>query len=164
MRVIKRDKWGHKVCKHGRKESHCKLCGGTQVCKHKRYRSQCKDCGGSQFCEQHGMARQHCKKCGTNRRFLKNGFTVDEVRKIGAVSQCQFPGCLVQDIDRSLHSDHDHSCKKKHVGFSAMCPECYRGEICWGHNVMLYDLDRHPEWANANAKEYMKRRPFHRRK
>ncbi len=50
---------------------------------------------------------------------------------------------------------------------SRKCPhsvntENYRGEICRGHNFLLRDLDRHPEWANPEETEYMNQRPYSR--
>ena len=52
----------HATCKHGRRRSRCKDCGGNQICEHGRRRSQCKDCGGSSICK-HGRRRNQCKEC-----------------------------------------------------------------------------------------------------
>jgi hypothetical protein len=75
---------------------------------------------------------------------------------MGAVLVCQFPRCLIQKSRKQLNSDHFHDGNK-------INPENYRGEICRGHNVLLTDLDAHPEWANAEAQEYMSRRPYSRK-
>ena len=50
-------------CKHGRRSSTCKECGGSQVCEHNIQRSTCYDCDGSSICS-HGRQRQYCKECG----------------------------------------------------------------------------------------------------
>ena len=50
-------------CPHGRQQSVCKPCGGSQICQHNRIRNQCKECGGSQIC-QHNRRRNQCKECG----------------------------------------------------------------------------------------------------
>ena len=92
--------------------------------------------------------------CGTHRKFLKSGLTAEEIRNMGEVFVCQFPGCLVESD--SLHSDHFHDGNK-------INPENYRGEICMGHNLLLSDLDARPEWANEEALEYMNRRPYSRK-
>jgi hypothetical protein len=72
---------------------------------------------------------------------------------MGAIKTCQFPNCLVQSNERLLSSDHFHDGHK-------INQNNYRGEICAGHNRLLADLDAHPEWANQEAQEYMKRRPY----
>jgi hypothetical protein len=70
---------------------------------------------------------------------------------------CQYPNCLVRrKLSKSLHSDHFHDGHKINT-------ENYRGEICLGHNILLADLDAYPERANAEAQEYMRRRPYSRK-
>lgn len=51
------------ICKHGRRRSRCKECGGSGMCEHGRERNKCKQCGGSGIC-QHLRRRSHCKECG----------------------------------------------------------------------------------------------------
>ena len=41
-------------CKHGKVNSMCKDCGGSQICEHKRVRTTCRECGGSAICAPHG--------------------------------------------------------------------------------------------------------------
>ena len=41
---VLRDKWGKKLCEHGRRRNRCKDCGGASICEHGRQRSRCKDC------------------------------------------------------------------------------------------------------------------------
>ena len=61
---------GASICDHGRERSVCKACGGGSICGHGRKRSQCKECGGSSICE-HGRVRSQCKQCkGAKRRKL----------------------------------------------------------------------------------------------
>ena len=38
-------------CKHNKRKSQCKDCGGSAICKHNKRKSQCKDCGGSAICK-----------------------------------------------------------------------------------------------------------------
>lgn len=76
---------------------------------------------------------------------------------MGAVAHCQYPNCLIKPKNvKGLNSDHAHG----HCNHRSGCPDCYRGEICHGHNVMMVDIDAYPEWASEDAKEYLSRRPF----
>ena len=36
-----RNKWGHRLCVHGRQHRHCRTCGGSGVCRHGRRRDRC---------------------------------------------------------------------------------------------------------------------------
>ena len=81
---------------------------------------------------------------------MNGGFISEQIKEMGAVKNCQFPNCKIQG---KLNSDHFHDGNKINT-------ENYRGEICRGHNVLLSDLDKHPEWANPQELEYMKRRPY----
>ena len=105
-------------------------------------------------CE-HNAQRYNCKKCGTHRRLLRGGFTSEQIKEMGAVKHCQFPGCLIQVTTRLLDSDHFHGENKDKIN-----TENYRGELCRGHNILFADLDAHPEWADDAAKEFMARRPY----
>jgi hypothetical protein len=109
-----------------------------------------------ELCITHGVRRERCKKCGTYKKLLKAGFTIKEVREMGRVEQCQFPGCAVRASDRKhgLSSDHVHD-------GNPINPENYRGEICHGCNVRLADLDAGSP-ANALELLYIMRRPYSR--
>ena len=50
-------------CKHNKRKSQCKECGGVSICEHNRQKSICKECMGSQICE-HNKRRSICKECG----------------------------------------------------------------------------------------------------
>jgi hypothetical protein len=132
----------HRICLHGRRHSLCKECKGSAICEHSKQRS-------------------YCKQCGTSAALRNGGFSPTEIREMGAVQCCQFPGCSIQAElqanGRRLNSDHLHDGQP-------INPENYRGEVCFGHNVMLSDWDKHPEWASAEAREYMRRRPYSRLK
>src|SRR6266702_2114923 len=52
----------NKKCKHGTRESYCKICGGTSICEHNKRKDRCKHCGGSQICK-HGVDKYGCKPC-----------------------------------------------------------------------------------------------------
>jgi|SRR5579864_1066902 len=41
---IKRNKWGTRICDHGRQRSQCRPCGGAGFCEHDRRREACKEC------------------------------------------------------------------------------------------------------------------------
>jgi len=88
---------------------------------------------------------------------LKNGFTADQLKSLS--SRCEYPGCLVEGV---LNSDHVHgeACESSHKKKSYPCPQCYRGEVCYGHNRLLADLDAHPEWVSDRDREYLQRRPL----
>jgi hypothetical protein len=141
-------------CEHGRQSNKCRDCGGQAFCIHEKRQEQCKECGGRTICK-HGKRNIQCKRCGTNVKLLRGGFTKDEIIEMSLVKHCQFPGCRVEATWRQLNSDHYHDDQQ-------ITTENYRGEICRGHNVLLVDLDQHPEWANMEAKEYMNRRPYSR--
>ena len=136
------------------------MSGKNYKCLHNKQRQMCRECGGNGICG-HDRQRSTCKQCGTHLHMLRGGFSPEEIKEIGAVAGCQFPGCLVQAIlqtnGRRLNSDHRHDGHKINT-------ENYRGELCFGHNTMLSDFDRHPEWANADALEYMRRRPYAKKK
>jgi hypothetical protein len=84
---------------------------------------------------------------------LKGGFTINQIKEMGAIKTCQFPNCITTSKDKSLHSDHFHDGHKINT-------DNYRGEICAGHNILLGWLDNHHEDASSKAQEYMDRRPF----
>jgi hypothetical protein len=152
---------GSSICSHKRIRIRCKDCGGSQICEHKRQKSQCKLCKGSRICE-HGRQNAQCKPCGNYHRLIDGGFTVEEVRAIGAITTCQFPNCRITSERKSLCSDHAHGCIYVHnkKGVLSLCRQCYRGEICEGHNKLMGWLDAFPECASAVALIYMKRRPY----
>ena len=50
-------------CKHQRRKSECKECGGSSFCEHSRQKSTCKECGGSSICK-HQRKKSRCKECG----------------------------------------------------------------------------------------------------
>jgi hypothetical protein len=145
---------GNQFCTHNKRKDYCKECGGSQICKHNKRKDMCKECAGSQFCE-HTRLKCDCKVCGTNTKFLRGGFMINQVKEIGKVKICQFPNCLIQAHHKPLHSDHCHDGNELNT-------ENYRGEICRGHNLLLADLDAHPEDANEEARKYMNRRPYKR--
>lgn len=93
---------------------------------------------------------------------LKQGFSDRDLLMMWAIGVCQYPGCRIKPTNRRLSSDHCHACKFH--GSGIMCPNCYRGQICDGHNRLLTDLDLHSEWANSIDLNYMNRRPFAERK
>jgi hypothetical protein len=145
-------------CEHGRTRSRCLDCKGVGTCEHVKQRRHCRKCGGADICEhQHG--RNQCKQCGTHYKFLKGGFTKDEVKEIGRVMFCQYPNCLVQNrfgTGKALTSDHAHDGNKINT-------ENYRGEVCAGHNLLLAAFDENPAWADYEGQEYRDRRPYSRK-
>ena len=72
------------LCKHQRRKSRCKDCGGSEICEHQRIKSRCKDCRGSSFCE-HQRRKSQCKDCrgGGSRQVLqKTGQTWQRAAKV----------------------------------------------------------------------------------
>ena len=61
MESIIRDRWGHRLCIHGRASHRCKDCG-TGYCQHGRQKERCKDCGTGQC--PHGRRKDYCGDCG----------------------------------------------------------------------------------------------------
>ena len=147
-----KDCHGSQICSHNKNRSTCKNCNGSQICDHGIHRTSCKKCRGSGICK-HNKQKNNCKECGTHRVLRINGFSIEQIKEIGRVKVCQFPNCMVQNKDRSFHSDHLHDGNE-------INKENYRGEICWGHNTLVGYFDTHPEWVNEEAKEYMIRRPY----
>ena len=75
----------HRRCKHNRRVSQCKECGGSQICEHGRFRSRCKECGGSQICE-HGINKAYCKDCKGSQicQHLKQKRRCEDCRKLNS--------------------------------------------------------------------------------
>lgn len=143
-----------KHCEHGIQKYQCRACGGGLFCSHGIRKTYCKACGGSGLCA-HSKRFVNCKRCGVYGKLRKGGFTLEQSLAIGAVEICQYPNCLVraEQSGRSLNSDHFHDGHQ-------INPENYRGELCDAHNMYLGIMDAHPEWANAESREYMARRPY----
>lgn len=141
-----------KLCEHDMQRYQCRKCGGGLFCSHGVRKAYCGLCGGSGLCV-HGKRPVNCKRCGAYGKLRRGGFTKKQIIEIGATQVCQYPHCLVGHDDRSLNSDHFHDGNR-------INRENYRGELCDAHNMYLGVLDRHPEWANADALEYMSRRPY----
>jgi hypothetical protein len=74
-------------CKHGKRKSHCKECGGSSFCEHGKRKCQCKECGGSSFCE-HGKKKSQCKECGGS-SFCEHGKQKYQCKECGGSSFCE---------------------------------------------------------------------------
>ena len=49
--LVYNKQWEQKnKCKHNKRKSYCKECGGSQICEHNKIKYRCKECGGSQIC------------------------------------------------------------------------------------------------------------------
>lgn len=69
-----RNKWGNRICEHGRRPSRCKDCGnGSELCTHNRQRHSCKDCGGTSICAHNRVSNEclACKPSSAFRRLLR---------------------------------------------------------------------------------------------
>ena len=53
----------HAICKHNKRKTLCKECGGGSICEHNKRKTRCKECGGGSICE-HNKHRDVCKECG----------------------------------------------------------------------------------------------------
>jgi len=102
--VVKRDKWGKRLCEHNRVKTKCKECGGSSICEHGRIRSRCKECGGSSICK-HNIIRSICKECG--------GASICEHNK-----------------NKSICKECGGSQICKHGRRKSRCKECKGGSIC----------------------------------
>ena len=92
------------ICKHGRRRTTCKECGGSQICEHGRQRTRCKECGGGSFCE-HGKRRQNCIECGGS-QICEHGRQRSKCKECGGGSIC------------------------KHGKLRYRCQECGGSQIC----------------------------------
>ena len=121
-----KDKWHNvrkqSLCKHGRRRSHCKECGGSQICEHRRRRYECKECGGSRICE-HGRVRYSCKECG-GAGICEHGRVRYECKECGGAGICE-------------HGRVRYSCKEcggagicEHGRERYYCKECGGAGIC----------------------------------
>jgi len=127
-------------CKHGKRKSYCKECGGGGLCEHDKRRSLCKECGGGSICD-HGKQKSYCKECG--------GSSYCEHEKIR--SCCQECGgasiCLHNKIKSRCkecgggsicqHEKIRSNCKEcggsaycEHGKVKSHCKECGGGSIC----------------------------------
>ena len=85
--AVRRDRFGTRICEHGRRHDQCKPCGGSGICEHNRQRSRCKECGGSAFCK-HGRRKGRCKECGGS-GICQHGRRKSNCKECGGSSICE---------------------------------------------------------------------------
>jgi len=131
--------WGGKVlhCKHDKRKSQCKECGGISICEHNRQRSQCKECDGVSICE-HNRQRSKCKECG--------GVSICEHKR--ERSQCK-------ECGGASICEHDRRRSK--------CKECGGVSICIHkkHKSTCLECFSHPQnFCSICESVYTKNSPY----
>ena len=109
-------------CKHGKRKSRCKECGGSELCIHDKIKYNCKDCFGSLFCE-HGKRKPQCKECGGC------SICVHDIRK-SYCKICNGTEICIHDKRKSRCIECNGSELCKHKRYKSTCKECDGGSIC----------------------------------
>ena len=93
-----------RICIHGKRQSRCVACDGSEICKHKKRKARCLICGGSDYCI-HGKRKTCCITCGGSE------ICIHKIRKMSCV-----------ECDGSMICKH----KKR----TSRCLECGGSETC----------------------------------
>lgn len=132
-------KW-RPYCVHGRKQSTCVICGGSEICKHKKVRTRCVQCGGVSICE-HKKQKSNCKICGRS-AFCEHGRQKNYCIPCGGTGICIHKRirstcreCRGSQIcDHGKQKSHCRECKGsafcKHGKQKSCCRECEGSGIC----------------------------------
>jgi len=116
-------------CEHGRRQNHCKECGGKGICEHGKIRHICKECCGASICG-HGRRRRHCKDCVTHHSggtsICKHGREQNKCKECGGSSICE------HGRRRSECKDCNGASICGHGRRRSECKDCNGASIC-GH-------------------------------
>jgi hypothetical protein len=116
--------WDGKIlkCKHKKRKSRCKECGGSEICEHNKEKSRCKECGGASICE-HNKRRSICKECGGS-EICEHNKRISRCKECGGSEICE-------------HNKRRSECKEcgggsicEHNRIRSRCKECGGGSIC----------------------------------
>ena len=114
-------------CKHEKRISRCRECGGSELCIHDRIKYACKECKGSQICE-HENIKTQCKEC------KGCSICVHNIRK----SICK--ECNGSEI--CIHKKRKSRCKECggnelciHDRYKAVCKICKGGSVCTHNRI-----------------------------
>lgn len=113
---------GSGICKHGRRKTRCKDCGGGSICEHGKLRNSCRDCGGGSIC-QHGRIKTTCKDCGGS------GICVHG-RQRRQCKECLGPGICKHDKQKSQCRECGGSNICQHDRRRVTCKECGGTSFC----------------------------------
>ena len=108
-------------CKHDRRKSRCKECGGSEICEHDRIKSRCKECGGSEICE-HDRRKSQCRECGGS-EICEHDRRKSQCRECGGSEICE------HDRRKSICSE---------CGGTQICEHDRRKSLCRECNLRLY--------------------------
>jgi hypothetical protein len=117
-------------CKHGKRKTYCKECGGVGLCEHEILKHYCIECGGSSIC-QHGKRKYRCKECGGSEICIHKKSKYDCIDCKGS-NRCEPHNILkrnCKECNGSLICEHGNR--------KARCKECGGSEIC-KHNISKY--------------------------
>jgi len=133
-------------CKHGKRKSRCKECGGSELCIHDRYKAQCKQCKGASICV-HDKVKSQCLECGGS-AFCMHKKQKSRCHECGGGSICEHDrvrsGC--NDCNKNLtcsHGKHKRYCND--CNGSSMCKHKKRKarcKICDGTALCVHDKDK----------------------
>ena len=131
---------GGSLCKHDKEKSHCKECGGSTFCKHDKRKSTCHECNGSSFCK-HEIRKSRCKECGGS-ELCKHNKQKSQCKECGGNRFCEHNKfkSICHDCGGSSLCKHDtrkSRCKEcndsafcKHDKLKSLCKECGGSELC----------------------------------
>jgi hypothetical protein len=131
---------GGSLCKHDKEKSHCKECGGSTFCKHDKRKSTCHECNGSSFCK-HEIRKSRCKECGGS-ELCKHNKQKSQCKECGSNRFCEHNKfkSICHDCGGSSLCKHDKRksrCKEcndsafcKHDKLKSLCKECDGSELC----------------------------------
>ena len=131
---------GGSLCKHDKEKSHCKECGGSTFCKHDKRKSTCHECNGSSFCK-HEIRKSRCKECGGS-ELCKHDKQKSQCKECGGNRFCEHNKfkSICHDCGGSSLCKHDKRksrCKEcndsafcKHDKLKSLCKECDGSELC----------------------------------
>eukprot|EP00732_Lithocolla_globosa_P003765 Lithocolla_globosa_v1_NODE_3157_length_1747_cov_96.966312.p1 type:complete len:326 gc:universal NODE_3157_length_1747_cov_96.966312:1209-232(-) len=109
-------------CKHGKRKSTCKQCGGSSICPHNRIKSKCKDCKGGSICL-HNREKSTCRQCG--------GSSICPHDRIKSqCKQCKGGSFCQHGKRKSICKDCGGSSICPHNRIKSRCRQCGGSSIC----------------------------------
>jgi hypothetical protein len=113
---------GSEMCIHGKRNSRCVECGGSEMCIHEKQKPFCRECNGSQFCI-HNKTKSICIDCGGS-RICKHRKQKPFCKECGGSAFCK-------------HGRRKTRCKEcggseicKHGKHNSYCKECGGSHLC----------------------------------
>ena len=82
---------GSDICIHNKRKTRCTTCGGSDFCVHGKRKTRCLECGGSEMCK-HKIRRMICKECEGS-MICKHGVRVTRCLECGGSETCKNDWC-----------------------------------------------------------------------